>query len=235
MDETNRTSHGVGRIYWIGGSKGGVGKSMMTLATLDYLLERGEQVFLVECDSSNPDVWKTYGQQIEGETLDLDEANGWIRLVNSCDAHRDRLVVINTAARNNLAVTQFGRTLDASLDELGAELVAFWMINRQRDSVELLMQFMEAMPNANVHVVRNGHFGEPHQFELYNASKVREAIEKRGGKSVTLPDLADRVADDIYSQRMALHVAAKTMPIGNRAELGRWRGEVRKVLAEVLG
>jgi hypothetical protein len=29
-------------------------------------------------------------------------------------------------------------------------------------------------------------------------------------------------------------VAAKTLPIGNRAELGRWRGEVRKILAEVV-
>jgi hypothetical protein len=34
----------TGRIYWVGGSKGGVGKSMMTAATVDYLLERGEMV-----------------------------------------------------------------------------------------------------------------------------------------------------------------------------------------------
>ena len=27
-------------IYWVGGSKGGVGKSMLTIATLDYLLAR---------------------------------------------------------------------------------------------------------------------------------------------------------------------------------------------------
>jgi CO dehydrogenase nickel-insertion accessory protein CooC1 len=38
------------------GSKGGVGKSMMTLATVDHLLEQGESVLLVECDTSNPDV-----------------------------------------------------------------------------------------------------------------------------------------------------------------------------------
>ena len=31
--------NGSGRIYWSGGSKGGVGKSMMTLATVDHLLE----------------------------------------------------------------------------------------------------------------------------------------------------------------------------------------------------
>ena len=32
------------------------------------------------------------------------------------------------------------------------------------------------------------------------ASKIREEVEGRGGKSITLPDLADRVADDIYCQ-----------------------------------
>jgi hypothetical protein len=90
------------------------------------------------------------------------------------------------------------------------------------------------MPKADVHVVRNGFFGDERKFELYNTSKVRESIEKRGGKSITLPDLADRVADDIYTQRLALSVAAKELPIGNRAELGRWRGEVRKVLSVLV-
>jgi hypothetical protein len=234
MTETNGNPNRAGRIYWIGGSKGGVGKSMMTVVTLDYLIDAGEKVLLVECDTSNPDVWKAYSKQLDGELIDLDEADGWIRLVNACDGYRDGVVVVNTAARNNLAVTQYGRTLDASLDELGAKLVAFWMINRQRDSLELLAEFMAAMPSADVHVVRNGYFGDEGKFELYNASTVRKSIESRGGKSVTLPDLADRVADDIYSQRLALSDAAKTLPIGNRAELGRWRSEVRKVLAAVV-
>lgn len=234
MTETKGAGNVAGRIYWIGGSKGGVGKSMMTVVTLDYLLERGEKVLLVECDTSNPDVWKAYSTRLEGELIDLDEADGWIRLVNACDARRDSVVVVNTAARNNIAVSQYGRTLDTSLDELGARLVAFWMINRQRDSLELLKEFMTAMPSADVHVVRNGYFGEEGKFELYNGSEVRKSVEGRGGKSVTLPDLADRVADDIYSQRLALSDAAKQLPIGNRAELARWRGEVRKMLAQVV-
>jgi hypothetical protein len=80
-----------------------------------------------------------------------------------------------------------------------------------------------------VHVVRNGHFGDERQFELYNQSKIKATIEQRGGRSLMLPDLADRVADDVYSQRIALNVAAKSLPIGNRAELVRWRAEVRKL------
>src|SRR5579862_9447440 len=68
MSETNGKPHGPSRIYWIGGSKGGVGKSMMTVVILDYLLEQGEKVLLVECDTSNPDVWKAYGNEMEGSS-----------------------------------------------------------------------------------------------------------------------------------------------------------------------
>ena len=46
-----------------------------------------------------------------------------------------------------------------------------------------------------MHVVRNAYFGEERKFELYQGSKIREEVESRGGKSITLPDLADRVAD----------------------------------------
>lgn len=100
--------------------------------------------------------------------------------------------------------------------------------------LELLKEFLEAIRRASVHVVRNGYFGDERKFELYNASKVRAAVESRGGKSVTLPDLADRVADDLYTQRLSIGAAAKVLPLGNRAELFRWRAEVRAVIAELF-
>src|SRR4030095_2636888 len=119
------------------------------------------------------------------------EADGWIELVNTCDEHSGSIVVSNTAGRNNGAVSEFGATLNGSLEELRRRLIALWVINRQRDALELLKDFMAAIPNALVHVVRNAHFGEEKKFELYNGSKVRETIEQHGGKSRRLPDLAD--------------------------------------------
>ena len=221
-------------IYLIGGSKGGVGKSLVTMATVDYLQERGESVLLIESDTSNPDVWKAYKESTETELINLDEADGWIQLVNLCDSKPDSVVVINTAARNNKGVSTYGETLNSTLEELKRKLVTLWVINRQRDSLELLKEYMDAIPNSAVHVVRNGHFGEEKKFELYNGSKLRTAVEERGGQSVTFPDLADRVSDDIYSKRMSIAVALKELPIGNRAELTRWRNEVKKVLEAVV-
>ena len=221
-------------IYLVGGSKGGVGKSLVTMATVDYLQQRGESVLLIESDTSNPDTWKAYKDSTETELLDLDEADGWIQLVNLCDSKPDSVVVINTAARNNKVVTAYGETLSSTLTELKRKLVTLWVINRQRDSLELLKEFMDALPNTMIHVVRNAYFGEDKKFELYNNSKLRATVEGRGGKSLTFPDLADRVSDDLYSKRMSISVAIKELAIGSRAELLRWRGEVKKILEAVI-
>ena len=93
---------------------------------------------------------------------------------------------------------------------------------------------MDAIPNAVIHVVRNGYFGDEKKFELYNGSKVRTLVEERGGKSITFPDLADRVSDDLYSKRLTIAAASRELPIGNRAELSRWRGEVKKALEGIV-
>lgn len=217
-------------IYVVGGSKGGVGKSMLVIALIDTVLHYGKKMILIESDTSNPDVWKAHKDEIETHLIDLDVANGWIDLVNLCDQNRDAVIIINTAARNNKGVSSYGGTLNSTIEELNRQLVTFWVINRQRDSLELLKDYMEAIPNSSVNVVRNSYFGDEGKFELYNSSNLREAVEAAGGKSITFPDLADRVSDDLYSRRMSISTAMKELPIGNRAELTRWRNESRAIL-----
>lgn len=221
------------RIYLIGGSKGGVGKSLVTMALVDHLQEQGESVVLIESDTSNPDVWKAYKDSVDAHLLNLDEADGWIELVNLCDSAPKSVAIVNTAARNNRGVSAYGQTLNSTLAELKRQLVTLWVINRQRDSLELLKEYMTAIPNAHVHVVRNAYFGEEKKFELYNSSNLKKAVEDKGGRSVTFPDLADRVSDDIYSKRLSIAKAQKELPLGNRAELSRWKSEAARVLTEI--
>jgi hypothetical protein len=222
------------RIYLVGGSKGGVGKSLVAMAMVDYLQQCDEDLLLVDSDTSNPDVWKAYKDTARTDLINLDAANGWIDLVNLCDENPESTVVINSAARNNRGVSSYGTTLNNTLAELKRELVTLWVINRQRDSLELLKEFMDAIPGSAVHVIRNGYFGDERKFELYNGSKRRAIVEERGGLSLTFPDLADRVSDDVYSRRMSIAVAAAELPLGNRAELCRWRAEVKSMLEQIV-
>lgn len=132
-------------IYCIGGCKGGVGKSLVSMAVLDILQQMEASPLLVETDTSNPDVGKAYQDHVPTELIDLDHADGWIALVNLCDQHPDKTVVINTAARNNRGFSRYAQTLGATLQELQRHLVTLWVINRNRDSLELLKEYRESM------------------------------------------------------------------------------------------
>jgi hypothetical protein len=219
-------------IVFVSGSKGGVGKSITTMAVLDHLTAEHRFMKLIESDTNNPDVWKSYGKTVESEVVDLDNVDGWINLVNTCDASPFKTIVINTPARNGEAVRLHGRVLLDSLKELARPLITLWVINRQRDSLDLLKIYLDTMPAGVVHVIRNGYFGSEQKFELYDTSTLRDAITQQGGKSLFLPDLADRVTDELYTRRITLGEAAAQLKLGDRAELQRWRGAVRELMAQ---
>lgn len=223
-----------GEIIFSAGSKGGVGKTILSIATIDTLLSTGVKPVLVESDTSNPDVWKMYGNELEHRLLNLDTVDGWMDLVNFAEEIKGRTIVVNTAARNNESLAKFGKMLNDNLGELDRKLVTFWVINRQRDSLELLKDFLDVMPASKTHVFRNGYFGDEHKFDLYNGSKIRGSIEGQGGRSYHFPDLADRVVDELYSKRMTIEQAMQAMPIGNRTELRRWRELARDVVNDAL-
>ena len=220
-------------VYFVGGSKGGVGKSILCMLLADYLTKcKGRKIILVESDTSNPDVGKTFvhNDDVEVVSLSLDSADGWIELVNYAEASQ-KDIVINSAARSEEAVEKFGGTLIGSLDELHRTLISFWIINRQRDSIELLKKYMDVVPG-ELHVVRNTFYGAPEKFELFNNSKTKIEAEKRGA-TIDCPDLADRVTDDLYSNRFSIAKAAEEMPLGNRAELKRWRSRGWRMFDEI--
>lgn len=99
------------KMILVGGSKGGVGKSIVSSAVIDVLRQRGEKLLVIDSDTSNPDVYKSHHKTIECMTLDLDRKDGWLALLNAA-YNTDATVVINSAARNNQGVDTFGCPAD---------------------------------------------------------------------------------------------------------------------------
>ena len=83
---------------------------MTMMAALDNLLSGSSSVVPVERDNANLDVYRTYQDPVTRGRTDLDDADGWIHLVNLCDKHRGSTVVLNAAARSNVAVSRHGET-----------------------------------------------------------------------------------------------------------------------------
>jgi hypothetical protein len=221
-------------IFLIGGGKGGVGKSLLSMTVVDFLSCADRAPFLVETDTSVPDVYKTYQADTGGELVNLDEREGWIELVNLVEDKPGSTFVINTGAWNQTGISNFGKTLSKALPELKRKLIVFWLIDRKRESLELLADFLEAIPDAELHVVRNLYLGPEQKFEIYNSSKMKAAIEKNGGRSLNFPEVADRVTDAMNKRRLTIAKAATELPLGDRMELERWRDDCKTMLSEVI-
>lgn len=224
-------------MYYIGGSKGGVGKSLVSFALVDYLVSRDQHVLLIDTDNSNPDVYKAHKgaglPTLACKMRSLDDADGWAAMLNAVETHPEHVVVINSAARSEEGTTTYGELLKTALEMLGRDLITFWVINRHRDSVELLHSFQRIFSDAPIHVCRNLHFGTPDRFDVYNGSKIKEAVE-RCGMTLDFPALASRVVDTLYSGRTPIWKAIPESPIGNRVELLRWRSRCAEMFDRAL-
>ncbi|GHV44867.1 hypothetical protein FACS1894204_02730 [Synergistales bacterium] len=193
-------------IFYVGGGKGGVGKSMISLTLVQYLIDKygdTKTIHLIETDESNPDVGRVYKGKIPMTTAILDnDEKGWILMSSLIEQSHDTLFVINSAARSNMGIKKNGRNFTAVL-ESGAvpyDLITLWPINRQKDSVALLEDFLNYVAFGSVYPVRNCYFGEPDDFTLY-AKCVNESkfLRSRISGILDFPALSDIIADAFYT------------------------------------
>ena len=236
-------------IIVVGGSKGGVGKSLVAMAVIDWLAEGKQQrVVVLDGDNSNPDVAKVcQAMEPKPRLLDLDSQDGWLNLSDRCSDHADAHVVVNTGARSLRALQQFsGPVLEGIHRHLGRPTVVLWVINDQRDSVELLRQYLESVqgPQAwpgwlRLHVVCNAGEVEGRSFAFYEKTTTAKAVTQAGGAVLRVSMLAKRVTTLLYTNRLPIaEIAAAAgsaqVSFSARIEMERWRREMRDQL-EKLG
>ncbi len=214
-------------INLVSGGKGGVGKSLVGMGLLDYLREQSPA--LLETDITNPDVGKSYRKEVaKFAALDIAHAEGWIDLANFL-SETESPVVINAAA--GLGSSESVKNLGDGLVELGRDLRVFWVLNTQRDGLELLKSFLDEVAGAErirVDAVLNLFFGEADSFKLFN-EKIKDMIIERGGSVLNFPALAKRCTDPFYVERLSIARAEEALPFGSRLELKRWRKLVHEM------
>ncbi|MDL2263881.1 hypothetical protein LJC31_04425 [Synergistaceae bacterium OttesenSCG-928-I11] len=221
-------------IYYIGGSKGGVGKSMISTVLIQFLLDRYSDiktVHLIETDESNPDVGRIYDGKIPVTPIVLDEREtGWITFFDILERSKDTLFIVNSAARSNYGIEKNGRNFSDALEamEPGYDLVTFWPINRQLDCVNLLMDFLKAVQYGNVYTVRNNYWGEAKDFLIYDAMMQKpknSEVAARIGGVLDFPALNDLITLQFYSYGKTIPEVAEKLNVFKRQIFLSWRSK----------
>ena len=177
-------------INFIGGEKGGVGKSVTARVLAQYYIDKGQAFTGFDTDRSHNSFNRFYSDY--ASPVMVDSYEGMDAIVAALEDKPGQNVIVDLAAQTSKALTQWIK--DASLLELFAEMgmtVNFWhVMDDGRDAVDLLGRLVDTYgPGPNYIVVQN--HGRGSNFMLLHNSQALQKAQALGARVIELPRLHD--------------------------------------------
>lgn len=174
-------------IHFIGGEKGGVGKSVVARLVAQYCIDRTIPFTALDADGSHGALLRHYTEHTRPVDLTRFESADDIMALAT---EADRRVVVDLPAQSERQlfawITEAG-VLDLAR-ECGVKLVFWHVLDDGKDSVITLDRLLKRGGTAARYcIVKN--LGRGRDFSLFDQSPTRAAAEALGATVIELPEL----------------------------------------------
>ena len=189
----------MGRIHFIGGEKGGVGKSLVARLLAQHLIDRNLPFTAFDTDRSHASLLRYYADF--ASLVEVDEVTSLDRIVDAAARSEEHRVLVDLAAQTTPALSRWvddSQLLDLA-HEVGISLVWWHVMDAGRDSVELLRQLLDRFQGRlQIVLALNEMRGE--RFDLLDESGLLSRAEQCGAKVVRIHKLNDESMRRIDAQ-----------------------------------
>jgi hypothetical protein len=200
-------------LNFIGGEKGGVGKSVTARALAQYFLDKGQPFTGFDTDRSHHSFTRFYADYASPVVVDSFE--GLDRIVEAFEVDMAQHVIVDLAAQTLQPLARWIK--DSQLVELLSELgiaVNFWhVLDDGVDSVSLLQRLVDTFgvpanyqSGPNYIVVQN--HGRGSDFSWLTHSPALATARGAGARMIVLPALQDLAMRKIDQQSASFWSAA---------------------------
>jgi hypothetical protein len=208
----------MGTVHFIGGEKGGVGKSLVARLLAQYFIDHGLPFVGFDSDRTHGALMRFYASY--SSPVLIDDYQSLDRLVELAAADPARRSLVDLAAQTQLPLARW--MADSRLLELAPQLkiplVHWHVMDNGFDSVELLRNFLDQFGGQmGLVLVLNQVRGE--RFELLETSGQRARAEELGAKIMSLQRLADATLQKIDGNSRSFWSALNNAP-GPEGNLG---------------
>ncbi len=177
----------MSKVHFVGGEKGGVGKSVVARLLAQYCIDKSLSFAAVDADGSHGTLLRYYRDYTRPVDLTRFESADEI-LTLATDA--DRRVVVDLPAQSARALSAW-MTESGALElaaESGVKLVFWHVIDDGKDSINTLERlFGQLGGGVQYCIVKNA--GRGKDFSLFESSPVRAAAAKLSATVFELPEL----------------------------------------------
>lgn len=175
-------------INFIGGEKGGVGKSVTARVLAQYFIDKAVAFTGFDTDRSHQSFQRFYADYASPVVVDSFE--GLDQIVAGFEDNPQQSVIVDLAAQTSAPLARWIR--DADLLALFADMgisVNFWhVMDDGRDAVELLSVLVDTYGDGPNYVVVQNH-GRGANFSLLRQSEALQKAQAAGAQLIELPSL----------------------------------------------
>ena len=195
-EDAYETTECFAHLHFIGGEKGGVGKSLVARILAQYLIDHGLPFTGYDTDKSHGALLRFYAGY--ASPVVVDDINSLDRIVEAAAAAPDQRILVDLAAQTQHALGQWIE--DSGLIELAPDVgmrMTYWhVMDTGRDSVDLLRAWLDRFGGRMPLVlVQNALRGD--RFDILDASGERARAEQMGAKVISIGRVQDATMQKI--------------------------------------
>jgi hypothetical protein len=213
----------MSNIHFIGGEKGGVGKSMTSRLLAQYLIDTGVPFIGLDSDQSHRTFSRFYSDF--SSPLIIDDYDSLDQLIILAQENPQNDLIIDLAAQTS---ARLGKWIDESdalslLQELDCQVYLWHVMDDGADSMNLLNHLLNRYPQDFIKIVVVTNLGRGECFEHFEQSTTYQKAKERDAIFITLGKLQPQLAARIDFSNTSFWSAANNIDVMNVIERSRVR------------
>ncbi len=223
----------MAKVHFIGGEKGGVGKSMTARLLAQYYIDHELPFLGFDCDSSHGTFSRFYHDFASPIIVgDDDSLDG---LLAAVEEKPDRDLIIDLAAQTAKPLGQWIDDTDVFglLDELGYEVFWWHVMDDGADSVALLADVINHYKESEIAFVVVQNLGRGNDFSRFKQSASYQLALDNEAVVIELPKLQTKLTQKIDFNNSSFWAVANDRSLMNIAERQRMKVWLRNAYAQL--
>jgi len=198
----------MSNIHFIGGEKGGVGKSLVSRVLAQFFIDNQLPFIGFDTDKSHGSLLRFYTDF--ATPLVIDDYTSLDRIVEAATENPDRRILVDLAAQTHHGLVKWIE--DSGLLELGDDLditLTYWhVMDAGRDSVDLLRQLLDHFGSRiELIIVRNEIRGD--RFDILDTSGLLERAGDLNARIISIRKLQDTTMQKIDAHNTSFWAAVQ--------------------------
>lgn len=230
----------MARIHFVGGEKGGVGKSVLARLLVQYYIDSQQPFQAFDTDLSHGALMRYYSEF--STPIDFTSFENADRVIEVA-VEQDKDVIVDLAAQSARPFDRWVKAGDvfSLAGNVGLEIVYWHVMEDGNDSLMLLDRLLDAY-GLNPYFVIVKNFGRGVSFDLFDQSETREKAERIGADVIDLPALEPSTMLKIDSTGASLWAAANntdpsvgpTLGLMERQRVKVWVGQAYQQMKQIF-